>query len=220
MSVKNWMLVYSDDAPIEVLGSDPVIDREASVALAKRLFPNERLGAIEGGDLCSTHPLEDELLVGCFHHGLSVVSAREFALDRPSQLPRRFIDPAFGSTLRLHAMDGSVDWTAFAVWHHGKLERSLSVSSMRGVLEDIGDPLPFEMPFWHGRHAVAQRGAGPLGFHPIILGDEALLAFFDYQLEGAIAPAACEPGQTPLMRFRRTPMVAAEAEERSWWKVW
>lgn len=220
MSAKNWMLVYSGESPIEVLGADPALDRAASMRLAKRLFPSERLDPIDGGDLCATHPLEDELLVGCFHGGVSVVSAAEFALDRPSQLPARFLDATLGTTLRLHAMDGSIDWTAFAVWHHGKLLRALSVSSTRGVLEDIGAPLPFELPFWKGRHAAVRNGQGPLGFRPIELGDEALLAFFDYQLEGPIAPAACEPGQTPLVRFRRSAKVGVDEEERAWWKVW
>ena len=43
-----------------------------------------------------------------------------------------------------------VDWCAFALWREGKLVRSTSVSPDGGVREDIGDKLPFEVPYWNG----------------------------------------------------------------------
>jgi hypothetical protein len=49
-------------------------------------------------------------------------------------------------------MHSVVDWFAFAVWQDGRLKRSLSLSPDSGVLEDIGAKLPFEEPYWSGKH--------------------------------------------------------------------
>jgi hypothetical protein len=43
------------------------------------------------------------------------------------------------------------------------------------------------------------------------LAEAALLAFFGYQLEGAIDPEQIEPERIPLMRFQR---------KKDWWKFW
>ncbi|MEU6287191.1 hypothetical protein [Streptomyces sp. NPDC046988] len=55
-----------------------------------------------------------------------------------------------GRRLILHAMHSAVDWLAFAVWEDGRLDRSLSLSPDSGVTENIGEPLPFELPYWAG----------------------------------------------------------------------
>ncbi|MFD4655933.1 DUF6928 family protein [Kitasatospora sp. NPDC058444] len=48
----------------------------------------------------------------------------------------------------LHAMHSVVDWLAFGVWEDGRLVRSLSLSPDSGIIEDIGEPLSFEVPSW------------------------------------------------------------------------
>jgi hypothetical protein len=105
-------------------------------------------------------------------------------LDRPSQLPAHLVDASMGRTLYLHAMHSAVDWFAFAVWRDGALVRSLSLSPEDGVLEDTGERLAFEEPFWAGRHPALLEGY-PLPFHPLDLGDHALREFFGFSGEGA-----------------------------------
>jgi hypothetical protein len=49
-------------------------------------------------------------------------------------------------------MHSVVDWFAYAIWANGKLLRSLSLSPVSGILENIGQRLPFEEPYWSGEH--------------------------------------------------------------------
>ena len=110
-------------------------------------------------------------------------------------------------------MHSVVDWFAYAIWKDGKLQRSLSLSPDSGVLEDIGPRLPFEEPYWAGDHPALdpeeEESAYPFAFHPLELGEAALLELVGYQLEGV--DGRVEPEEIPLMRFKRS---------KSWWKFW
>ncbi|MFE0542357.1 DUF6928 family protein [Streptomyces sp. NPDC058891] len=98
--------------------------------------------------------------------------------DRVSAAPR--------AQIVLHAARG----LAFAVWDDGKLVRSLSLSPDSGIIEDIGERLPFELPYWEGRQPVEpfppfeDEDPYPLPFHPLELGERALLEFFGFYVEG------------------------------------
>jgi len=89
----------------------------------------------------------------------------------------------------------------------GRLVRSLGVSPDTGIVEDIGEPYPFERPYWAGEHPVTStfpgQGPYPLPFHPLDLDEEALRALLYRSLtslgyevhsarDGAEAIALCE----------------------------
>lgn len=207
MGAKTWMLAYTNgDAPAR-LRAGPALDRAATENLVARLFPREVLTPIDGdASLAWTCPPDDEVVAGCFP-GVSFVAAKEFGLDRPSRLERRFLEGASGSTVILHAMHSVVDWFAWAAWKDGKLQRSLSVSPDSGVIEDVGTRADFEAPYWAGERPATnpdeEADTYPLPFHPLDLGEEALLALFDYQLEGEVTADSLDPETVPLLRFRR-----------------
>ena len=207
MGAKTWMLVYSTSDVAKVLRDNPQLDRGGTLRLATTLFPRDQLEPIGEGDLSYTCPPNNELHIGCFPT-LSILAAREFGIDYPSKLPASFISYLTSGTIYLHAMHSVVDWFAFAKWSNGELTRSLSVSPDNGVLEDIGERLPFEGPYWSGLHPV---GDGyPLPFHPLELGEAALKDFFGYQLEGTLDPELLQPETIPLIKYKR---------KRSWWKI-
>ena len=212
MGAKTWMLVYADANVEEALRGGPQLDRDATLKLATSLFPKDKLEPNGDGDLSYTCPPDNEVHIGCFP-GVSILAAKEFAIDHPSKLPASFISYGSSRTIYLHAMHSVVDWFAFAQWINGKLVRSLSLSPDSGILEDIGQRLPFEEPFWSGQHPVSADGEDeyPLPFHPLELGEAALKEFFGYQLEGFINPALLEPESIPLVKYKR---------RRSWWKLW
>lgn len=228
MGAKTWMLVIADGDARAALEAQPALDREASRALAEQLFPGETLELIGEGDLSYTNPPDPLMFIGCFP-GVSVIAASEFAVDHPSQLPGRFLDVAGKRRITLHAMHSVVDWFAFAVWEDGRLIRSLSLAPDSGILEDIGEPLPFEAPFWAEQQRATVGGkdeedAYPLPFHPLELGEAVLLARFGYQLEGG-GKASVDPCSIPLLHFQRAGMrrkAAPEAPETPdpWWKFW
>jgi len=138
-----------------------------------------------------------------------VIAAKEFGIDYPSKLPVSFIRGH--GAVYLHAMHSVVDWFAFAQWNNGHLVRSISLSPDSGILEDIGERLSFEEPFWSGQHpAVDGEDEYPFQFHPLELGEAALKEFFGYQLEGPIDRSLLEPECVPLIKYKRS---------RSRWKI-
>ena len=212
MGAKTWMLVCSEGDQTEILKSGPKLDRDGTAAFAKKLFPSEKLDALDDGSLSYTCPPEDELVIGCFP-GVSIVAGKEFGIDYPSRLPPRFLEAARYQFVYLHAMHSVVDWFAYAIWKGGKLQRSLSLSPDSGLLEDIGARMPFEEPYWAGVHPATdpekEDSEYPFVFHPLELGEAALLELFGYQLEGTVDASRLEPEDIPLMRFKRS---------KSWWR--
>src|SRR5690242_15688320 len=102
------MLVYANTKVADALKGPPPLDRDATLRLAKKLFPNDKLELIGDGDLSDTCPPNDEVYVGCFP-GVSTLAAKEFGIDRPSKLPDRFISKGAHSSIYLHAMHSVVD---------------------------------------------------------------------------------------------------------------
>jgi hypothetical protein len=209
MGAKTWMLVYAVESAREALAASPFLDREATAKLAAKLFPDEKLEPIADGDLSYTNPPDEELFVGCFP-GVAVVAAVEFAVDNPSQLPKRFLNVAPYRHVYHHAMHSVVDWFAFAVWQDGQLKRSLSLAPDNGIIEEFGSKLGFELPYWNGEHPVddpdeelEEEDRYPFAFHPLELGEEALKEFFGYQLEGFVDTELLSPENVPLMRYKR-----------------
>lgn len=213
MGAKTWMVVYSDGDAAAALRARPALDRGASAALAAKLFPREKLAPLEDGSLQWTAPPNRELMIGVFP-GATIVAAKEFGGDFPSRLAPRFLAPELGGTALLLAMHSVVDWFAYGLWSSGALVRALSVAPDNGVIEERGERLPFEQPFWNGAEPVEssdEESDYPLPFHPLDLGDAALRAFLGFQLEGEVRADDVDPATIPLLRYRRP---------RPWWRPW
>ena len=155
MGAKDWMLLYAEDEIRPILQAAPPIDRDATRQLVQRLYPKHQLEEIGDGTLFEqANPPERHVRAGCFP-GLTVVCTWDAALDRPSALDKRFLDEAGGRTLYLHAMHSVVDWFAYAIWTgDGTLRRALSLSPEDGIMENVGQPLLFEEPYWAGEHRL------------------------------------------------------------------
>lgn len=188
MGAKTWMLVYAAGDVSEVLRARPELDRAATRALVTRLHPRHQLVDLKDGTLLEdVNPPEGKVYAGCFP-GVTILCSDELALDHPSHLDQRFLDAADRRTVYLHAMHSVVDWFAYAIWKDGKLTRALSLSPDSGILENIGQPLPFETSYWRGDHALEREPDEPpypLPFHPLELAEDALLTLFGFQYEGA-----------------------------------
>ncbi len=104
-------------------------------------------------------------------------------------------------------MHSVVDWFAYGVWTpDGTLRRALSVSSDDEVIEDVGERLPFEEPFWAGAHpAVDDDEEYPLPFHPLELSEAALDHLFGFVFEGwsgMSGDSTVDPFDVTLAGFR------------------
>jgi hypothetical protein len=216
MGAKTWMLVYSPGDARPALAAMPALDRPATELMVRTLFPGETLEPLDDGSLSCTDPPDDEVYAGCFP-GVSVVAAKEFGIDNPSQLDPRFIAYGRNQTITLHAMHSVSDWFAYAIWKNGTLVRSLSLSPHTGIIENIGEPLAFELPFWSGSRPAldgdeAENSEYPLKFHPLDLGEAALASQFGYQLEGNEQALWHVADGIALAQFKRVPAQR--------WKLW
>ncbi len=190
MGAKDWMVFYADGDVRSVLQSAPAIDRAATREFVSQLYAGRPLRELADGTLEShPNPPDNQVYAGCYP-GLTIVCTTEAGLDYPSQLDARFLAAAGGRKVYLHAMHSVVDWSAVAVWAaDGSLVRSLSASPDSGVIEDIGERLSFELPYWAGEHPVdddddSDDGGYPLPFHPLELGEAALRSLFGFVYEG------------------------------------
>ncbi|MEU0810587.1 hypothetical protein [Streptomyces sp. NPDC005970] len=141
--------------------------------------------------------------------GVEIVCDRSVMIDSPSRLPEHLVAASAGRRLILHAMHSVVDWFAFAVWDDGRLIRSLSLSPDDGIIENIGEPFPFELPYWAGERPAdvvpwpdEDDEPYPLPFHPLELGEDALRALCGFIQEGRPEPDDVDADGIELHGFR------------------
>lgn len=216
------LLIYSDGDVAEHLKKNQILDRAATDKLVDKLFPKEKVVSTKDGNLFDTYRNTKEIFAGCFE-GVSIISAREFEIEKPSKIDRRFLEIAEDKFVYLLVMQDTVDWLTLAKWERGKLVRALSVAPDSGVTEDLGDKFFFETAYWEGKHPVTDpdeetEAVYPLPFHPIDMGEEALKTLFGYQLaayvyqvESLIDEGLVNPKNISLVGYKR---------KNPWWKVW
>ncbi|WP_379553588.1 DUF6928 family protein [Qipengyuania sp. DGS5-3] len=204
MGAKAWFVACFDNEPKETLGANPQLDRDASFSLAKSLLPNAKIEAREDGSLSFLNPDDGEIFVGVYGD-LKIVAHTDLSGDFPSRIDARWRSLDLGSKAYLHATHSAVDWCSFALWDKGTLVRALGVSPDSGVQEDIGERLPFEVPFWDGLHSLDDEFEDdepyPLPFHPLELSETALLSMLGIQFEGSPDDWVCDPEDVPIMKF-------------------
>ncbi|UBU17284.1 DUF6928 family protein [Nonomuraea gerenzanensis] len=209
MGAKTGVIAYSSPGnPLPRLLRTPGRpDETATRALIERSFPGWHITQAEPGNLLDHIRPPEDLAYATSFPGVDLVCCDHFMIDNPSQLPAHLIEAGRGRRLVLHAMHSVVDWLAFAVWEDGRLIRSLSLSPDSGVIENLGDPFPFELPYWNGEHPVLptpgrpDEGPYPLPFHPLELGEDALRELLGFTIEGSIEPDDAEPEDVELLGF-------------------
>jgi hypothetical protein len=204
LGVKTALLAYAAGDPVESLRQARAYDPAATRALVAATRPAWEGTASSDGDLHDgSYPPEGTVYAGSFP-GIDILCDRDVMDYLPSGFPARYLDAAAGRRVILHAMHSVSDTLAYAVWEDGRLVRSLCLSPHDGITENIGDPLPFEAPYWAGEHPV---GDGyPLPFHPLELGGEtALRALFGFSLGGRQQPADIDAESVKLAGFQVPP---------------
>jgi len=213
MGVKAWFIAYFDDYPKKSLAGEPKLDRVQSRELVGKLFPGADIREAEDGTLGFLNPDEGQALVGCYGD-VRIVAHDALSGDYPSKIPTRWLDPSLGRTVYLHAQHSVTDWFAFGLWRDGRLVRSLSVSPDNGILEQIGEPLEFERPYWSGQFPAGSTY--PLPFHPLELSEACVRAHLGFQFEGSPVDCVVDPDEVPIASFS----FGAPKVSRPRWKFW
>jgi hypothetical protein len=215
MGAKAWFVAYYDGDPKRVLAERPTLEKRASRKLAERMCPDHSLVEIDDGSLSYLNPGDDEVYVG--HYGdLRIVAHGELGIDHPSRIDKRWFNTNLGRNAYVHLTHSVVDWFAYSVWRDGVLVRSLGLSPDSGIQEQIGDPLPFEAPYWAGKHPVTvddDDDPYPLPFHPLELAEVSLLHHLGFQFEGRVDDWVCDPEEIAICRYKI-------GEKRPKWKFW
>ncbi|KPI22806.1 hypothetical protein OV320_1263 [Actinobacteria bacterium OV320] len=211
MGAKTGLLVYADGDVPELLRRVGAADRDRTATMMRRLYPGRGVEECEGSVLSDgLYPPEGMVYAACWP-GVEVIGDRGMMIDLPSQLPEHLVAASVGRRLVLHNMHSVVDWLAFAVWESGRLVRSLSVSPDDGVMENIGEPFPFELPYWAGDRSAdvvswpdedEDEEPYPLPFHPLELGEDALRALCGFVQEGRPEADDVDADQIRLHGFR------------------
>jgi hypothetical protein len=200
LGAKTALLAYVAKDPVESLRQAREFDPEATRALVAATHPGWTGTASSVGDLLDCYPPEGTVYAGSFP-GIDILCDRDVMDYLPSEFPARYLDAAAGRRVILHAMHSVTDTLAYAIWENGSLVRSLCLSPDDGIVENTGDPLPFEAPYWAGEHPASDRY--PLPFHPLELGgDGALRAFFGFIIEGRMQPTDIDPESVRLAGFQ------------------
>ncbi|MFE7380556.1 DUF6928 family protein [Streptomyces zhihengii] len=226
MGAKTGLLVYADGDVPGMLRQVATADPAHTFMMMRRLSPGCEIEETEGTDLYdAVHP-PDGTAYAASWPGVEILCDRRVMIDSPSQLPAHLVAASAGRRSVLHAMHSVVDWLAFAVWEDGILVRSLSLSPDQGIIENLGEPLPFELPYWAGdRPAEIIPWPGeaeepyPLPFHPLELGEVALRALCGFILEGTAEPEDIDAESIELHGFLvRDPNATdpAEKEAETW----
>lgn len=210
MGAKTGLVAYLDgsgdgDVPDLLKGAGEP-DRERTAALVRRLHPGWEVEEIEGSTLSDqVRPPEGLVYAGSWP-GLDLVCDRRVMVDSPTrELPAEVVAEGAGRRMVLHAMHSVVDWLAFAVWQDGQVVRAFSVSPDDGVIEDTGDPFPFELPYRAGERPLEDDEDDdpyPLPYHPLELAEDALRALFGFIVEGRPEPGDVDAWEVRLRGFR------------------
>ncbi|MFH8928992.1 DUF6928 family protein [Streptomyces pristinaespiralis] len=208
MGAKTGLIVYADGDVPDLLRHVGTADREGTSAMMRRLNPGCDIEECEGSDLYEGVYPSDGTAYAASWPGVEIVCDRRVMIDAPSKLPEHLVAASAGRRLVLHAMHSVVDWLAFAVWEDGRLVRSLSVSPDHGIIENIGEPLPFELPYWAGRRPAdvvpwpgEEEEPYALPFHPLELAEDALRALCGFIQEGLPEPDDVEAESIELHGF-------------------
>lgn len=204
MGAKTALLAYAEEDPVQSLRQAREFDPAATRALVAATHPAWEGTASSNGDLFDDcYPAEGTVYAGSFP-GIDILCDRDVMDYLPSEFPARYLDPAAGRRVILHSMHSVTDTFAYAIWDNGRLVRSLYLSRDDGIVENIGDPLPFEAPYWAGERPAGDRY--PLPFHPLDLGAEAALrALFGFILEGQEQPMDIDAESVKLAGFQVPP---------------
>ncbi|CAL9301746.1 DUF6928 family protein [Streptomyces sp. SudanB66_2053] len=209
MGAKTGLLVYADGDVPGLLRRVGAADLDRTVTMMRRLYPRREIEQCGGSNLGDgVYPPEGTVCAASWPD-VEVIGDQEVMIDAPSQLPEHLVAASTGRRLVLHAMHSAVDWLAFAVWEDGRLVRSLSLSPDSGIIENIGEPLSFELPYWAGDRPAdviprpdEDEEPYPLPFHPLELGEDALRALCGFVLEGRPEPDDIDTDSIRLHGFR------------------
>ncbi|XVU29706.1 DUF6928 family protein [Actinoplanes sp. CA-054009] len=219
MGAKTALFALADGDLRPALREAAPADPAVVIELVRGFHPAYEVTPIEDGSLGDDCFPPDDVTYATVLPGAELFCDLRLVHGLPSALPAHLLRAGAGRRILMHGMHSVSDALCFAVWEDGELVRSLSVDPGNGIVENIGEPYDFELPYWAGERPVTRTFPGeddpyPLPFHPLELGEDALRALFGFILEGRPHPDDIEPFDVPLRGFRVADPTGREQAER------
>lgn len=198
------MLAFARGEPADVTGVADALrraegsDAAAAERLIRRLAPGWQIEPAAGEALAeATYPAaypNTDTVYALSVPGLDLVCGLHFLPGRGggARLPEHVLAEGAGRRVIYHWMHSGSDSVEIAVWTDGTLTRAIGIDGASGIVEDVGEPLPFEASF------------PPSEVHPSTFGNEAARALFGFALEGRRAPDDVDPTTVHLHGFHVT----------------
>lgn len=153
--------------------------------------------------------------------GLVLIAHAACAQDDPGLLDRLVAPLSAGRRAFLVGCDSLLEWFGFGAWDDTALIRSVSGDVRRGILTDVGVPLPFEEPLWAAAapshepddHVdpfdrtglLLDAGTFELPFSALDFADRATAAAIGQPIEGVRRAGVIDPEELPVRRFTVAP---------------
>ncbi|MEV4400955.1 hypothetical protein AB0J66_02055 [Actinoplanes sp. NPDC049598] len=217
MGAKTALLAFADGDPRPALRGALRSDPAEVLGLVRELHPTYEVTPIGDSSLGDDAYPPDDTSYATIRPGVELLCDRRLVTGSPSRLPGRLLKRGAHRRIILHSMHSMSDALTFAVWENGDLVRSLSLSPDGGIVENIGEPYGFELPYWAGDRPVGATLSGDpyaLPFHPLDLGEDALRFLFGFILEGQPHPDDTDPFDVHLHGFRVADPTGREQAER------
>lgn len=212
MGEKTGMLAFGADDIRARLRGRPAADADRTREFVEKVHPGYVVEPIDGSALRYASYPPDDVVFASSSPGLDIVCDQRLTFEHPSTLFDRLSEIGDGRRIATIGMHSVVDWLSYATWSDGALVRSLTLSPDGGIIENIGEPLPFEAPYWAGAHPVDDPY--PLPFHPLDLGQAALRHLFGFVTDGPRRPDDVPAGEVDLLGYRVTDPTGAEQADR------
>jgi len=180
MGMKALLVAVSGGLPRQDLATHPLGSVDASRRAAEAVLPGLVGDQLPDGELAEYCYPYDGIYAGTFGGTALVTSQHDELLS--------WVPPGGGRNAYRVYMQSVVSSASLSYWGADGTFRDFGGSLEDGPFTNIGQPLPFEVPFWAGQfrdpNIAAEYPGGHMPFHPMDLGEEALREFFGFVGEG------------------------------------
>jgi hypothetical protein len=229
VTAKAVLLAFADGDIADVLRSLGATGSDRAAALVRRTHLGYDLTAMDGAPLSVARYSGHDEVYAISTGALDLVCDLRLDFEAPSELPEHLHELGRDRRIVYFLMHSGAGVLGYAVWDHGRLVRTFSLTP-DGIVENLGEPLPVERPFWAGEHdndcgTADDEDPDKVAFDPFELGEEVLRDLFGFVSKGCPTPPTCQrglavrlPGHRPVRAGHRRAVSAHRdaATARRW----
>ena len=211
MGSKCNLIVLADGIPKATIASDAAPDPIRTVSALREFFPGVDFQPTGDTELDDVWPSRGELHA-CVIDDVFMIADQDIEWFEPTdEISKRLHAPR----AYLFGMHSVSDWGGFVMLEDGRVRRYVNLTCDDGVIDDVGEPLEFEVPYWSGEHDDLEEEGyddheqdgyddATLRFHPIDFVNAGLRHLVGVQTEGLVGdPQLLDLKQARFLRYAK-----------------